>query len=834
MSATFDRTWIWHPAFPEHQLDTAGLLVHFRRQFTVDGEIPACLKIHISADTKYKLYVNHHLVSFGPVKGDQSLWFYDEVDIAPYLQRGSNFVGVHVLRLFCATQFAPSFPRLASGGLYVTVPEDRTYSEHLSSSPLWEAAIDPFVTLRVNEPEDSFLHIYEAHRRQDADCPLDWRPAKILEYKNSTGNAPPWNLSPRLIPPHRVKTTGFAEIHNVQSDLAAEAWRSLLLADRNAEGARPGLRLPPGSRHRFELEIAAHTTAFLGARFLRPRDGGGSSIRLTYAESYEDEPDLYKGERRKAHRRDRTKQLIGPHDFYELQGQTVYPGPQYLEDETRQEAFVPFHYRTFRFIEVEINVGAASELVFQGIDVDAVHYPLDVQATIAAAPATDVVDALWTTSLRTLANCMHDCYEDCPFYEQLQYAMDTRSSALFTYCVAGDDRLARQAIVQLYYSFQPSTGLTASRAPSHRRQVIPHFSLYWICMLGDHWDYFGDARFLAPFAGVIDAILSYFALRVDAELQLVRSDVRRPGIWNYIDWTDAWKPYGSPPVCERTGFSTFTNQMYAHTLNVAARVVGDTLGRHAVASEYRQRAQNITAAVQKHCFDGVFFTDSLASAQADEAPAPPRSQHCQVWAVLSGAVQGRAAQELLRQTMHRTAAGEFVQGSIAMSFYILRALSMAGGSVYDDHFHTIWKAPWLAQLAMGVTTWVEDDIAQRSDCHAWGSVPLYEFVAEVAGVQPAAPGWATIQVRPRLQLYAEFNARVPMRMVDGKTVGLVHVSWKRETRGTGVGSDVRVRIKVEMQDDAARSSVPLYIYLPGQEMITVEGNGRETCFSTSV
>lgn len=156
---------------------------------------------------------------------------------------------------------------------------------------------------------------------------------------------------------------------------------------------------------------------------------------------------------------------------------------------------MPFHFRAFRFLNVQIDTGSV-DLVLLSLDVKIVHYPLDILASFKVGPWNVSEDQLWqqlwNTSLRTLSNCMHDGYEDCPFYEQLQYEMDARSSSLFTYSISGDDRLARQAIIQLHNTFQSHIGLTASRAPTHRLQFIPHFSLYWICMIGDHLTYFGD------------------------------------------------------------------------------------------------------------------------------------------------------------------------------------------------------------------------------------------------------------------------------------------------------------------------------------------------------
>ncbi|KAF3386927.1 hypothetical protein F1880_001323 [Penicillium rolfsii] len=792
---TLDTSWMWHPFFSEERTDTAGLFVHFRRDFVLAKTPWDSFKIRISADTRYKLYVNQELVAFGPVKGDQHLWFYDEVDIAPYLRLGKNQIGIHVLRFFYATNLATSFPRLPFGGVYIaTVDSNVAKGPELNSSVLWETAIDQSTILPVDQAEDDFLHIYEKVDRTVAGR-LIWVPAVLLTFQNSTGVSPPWKLSPRLIPCMQRTPSQFSAIHNIQSCIPSHVWQANFTSAPQQSMMLQEIRLPPGTKHQLEIEAPHHMTAFLRFRFQRPQMGG-STIVVTYAESYEDPPTLVPYLRRKGQRGDVSKSLFGPQDTYIFGGKNYGLGLGYENGEDEDEIITPFHFRTFRFVKISIEVGS-SELVLKRVDVEKVNYPLNILATLKVNPT---VEKLWNTSVRTLENCMHDCYEDCPFYEQLQYAMDSRSSALFTYYVSVDDRLAKQAIIQLHNSFQPRLGLTASRAPTHQLQIIPHFSLYWICMLVDHWTFFGDSAFLRPFLPVVDAILAYFDTRIDSGTGLVVLSEEN-GVWNFHDWAEEWRPYGIPPAVAQTGISTYSNNLYAYTLKQAANLQLVCAGRSKIADEYIIRANRVTDAVQLLCFDGEFFTDTVA-ASCDGGHH--RSQHNQVWAVLSGASSGKKGQDLLRRTLKSATAHSLTLTSISTSFYTLRALSLAGGGVYEEMFHQFWE-PWNVQMALGLTTWEEDSVSQRSDCHAWGCAPIYEYVAEVIGLRPAAPGWTSLKFEPRLSLYREIEAAVPFPSGDG--MAQAKISWK--TTGSG-----EITVSLEVRD--VTPAIPVHVKLPSQ------------------
>jgi hypothetical protein len=87
----------------------------------------------------------------------------------------------------------------------------------------------------------------------------------------------------------------------------------------------------------------------------------------------------------------------------------------------------------------------------------------------------------------------------------------------------------------------------------------------------------------------------------------------------------------------------------------------------------------------------------------------------------------------------------------------------------------------------------------RSDCHAWGSVPVYEFCTELAGVQPVAPGCSAVHFKPRVGLSAAVSARVALGRDN-----VASVSWE-----TGPVGETHIKLQLH-------SAVSVTCHLPSQ------------------
>ncbi|HKN59059.1 MAG TPA: hypothetical protein VJV97_09415, partial [Gemmatimonadaceae bacterium] len=68
---------------------------HARRTFDLTA-VPARFVVHVSADNRYRLYVNGLPISSGPQRSDVTHWRYESLDLAPHLRAGRNVIAALV------------------------------------------------------------------------------------------------------------------------------------------------------------------------------------------------------------------------------------------------------------------------------------------------------------------------------------------------------------------------------------------------------------------------------------------------------------------------------------------------------------------------------------------------------------------------------------------------------------------------------------------------------------------------------------------------------------------------------------------------------------------
>lgn len=493
--------WIWVPGWNAEDKEMSKI-VYFRKSIKL-RKLPSELKINISADSRYKLYINKQLIEIGPSKGDRLIWYYDTVDIAPYLHEGINIMAVTIMRY-------PLDHRKGNHGIYRTETPglfiNGEYQEEngtiidLSSDNTWKCYKEDNIHIVSESPVFAPLQIFEeAVGNKDSFGWMDndfkdtnWENAAVYDSSAISKAVSPGNLTARTIPYMNKIEKKFKEVTVIRkSDSTEYTWNRMLDGDGS-------VLIKANTEEIIEINAGELMTGFLK---LVLTGGTGATIKILQSEGYvqqETADNLKAYLPRKTDRMDlQNGYLHGFTDTYYVLGSGT---------KEKTEVYEPFWFRTFRFIQLKIQT-AKEPLLIESFDYQETGYPLEVKSWVKTSDES--LAGVWNISERTLKRCMHETYEDCPFYEQLQYAMDTRTQILYTFAVSADDRLARKCYDDFKRS-QRYDGMINCSYPNYGPNVIPGFSIYYILMLYDHMMYFGDEKLIKFHMPTVDGILNYF------------------------------------------------------------------------------------------------------------------------------------------------------------------------------------------------------------------------------------------------------------------------------------------------------------------------------------
>lgn len=679
---------------PPQGADLPGLYI-FRKKFEVAS---GCrLRVFVSADTVYELFLDGRFVLRGPELGDPGAWFFDSfrASIAP----GSHLL---VARVWFYGANAPVSRFSLEAGFVLSVCGDR-HPELGTGAGGWEV-------VRVEGTEFGKLGGRKmAYYALGSDLRLRMTKTAQLQY---FGGGPGWQeaafsglTAQRYAPtgeprPFRVPVAG-NELKKISRLISGDYLRLFSAVEERPRGtvelsgigklwAGESHVVPSRRKQRWIFQLSNYFCAYVS---VATRRGRGASVGLRWSET----PPV-----------SATAPLLGPVDVF------CPPGGEF------SRFTFPF-WKAGMFFSLEIETADEPLEIFLP-ELEEVSYALAEKNRFVCD------DSRWTglldISLRTLRMCCHDTFMDCPHYEQLQYIGDTRTQLLSFYAVEGDVGLPEKVLAMLARG-RLDSGFLSCRYPSAISQSIPPFSLWFVGLVHDFAMWRGNAELVESLLPVLRSVAETVVSLRGAKTGLLAV----PEGWMFYDWVPDW-PMGVPPGGrEKSPFAAWNLHAVCAFRQLAD--LEEWTGCHLAAERFRRFAGQLLRETKKA------FWRKAQGLYSDTFAGDVFSRHTQILAMLAGERRPGGWK------------GEKVPGEPAApspyfghyQFEVLRS------QTFQRLWHNLWE-PWLRLPGEGNLTTPEMWENRRSLCHAWSAHAVFHASASVLGVRPGSPAFSSVEIRP--------------------------------------------------------------------------------------
>jgi hypothetical protein len=790
--------WIWLPG----ERTLANTFVLFRREIEVEAAV-ASARGWISADSRYRLFVNGRRVQWGPAPCDPRSYEVDPVDLAPWLVQGRNVIGAEVLFYGHGDG---TWPFGKPGFLFaLRVEEAGGRTSELVSDGSWRVLLD-----RAHRP-GQFKRWYLRALQEDFDARL--RPRGWSEPGFAADAA--WT-APRILDAPADRPAAAGSHHDYLTDGGIEAAGAALRArevpllresfrtvGRVARSGRVRwLRDPrdwfeyrlPGSME-FVDETAAVPSGE-GAWRLEPPAGEGAFATFELPE-----------------------QMVGfPFLTVEAPAGTVVEvvtqeshdpaGPAWLDTHrfswTRlvcregENHFECFDYESLRFLQVHVH-DAPGPVLLRDVGVRRRSYPWPKTPSFACREPR--LQRVFEASFNTLVNAAQETIVDGMGRERQQYSGDGAHLLHATRLVGGDLQLGRR-FLRTFPMGQAEEGFFLDCWPAFdrlnrlaQRQVG---ATRWgplldhgVTLVYDAWRHYRETA-------DTDLLLDLYPRFVRfAEYLLARRG--REGLLPVEGWgvPAVWIDNCFPrPRHKQCAFNLFTAAILKAALAPVAALAGDAGGeKRWVASSDALLAATVRRfwSAERGLFVGNLpWEDEEGSARLDD-----RSLATAL--LFDQCPGGRVADTVAALASPPPSMGVSYP---ANSHWRMQALARHGRI---DAVLRELRERWAVMPSVIYNNSVSEEWAVRPDSpDQWSHCavgPLFVLYMDVAGIRPAAPGFEKVEVRPQL----------------GDLAGLELVA--HTPRGPIV-------FRAEAQEEGHRASVTLPEGCPGELVLPVtEGRG---------
>jgi hypothetical protein len=702
----WEAGWIWlDPAiFPDRQScpysffdrkeNFIPALAVFQKNIRLP-ETPERVLAWMSADTKYRLFVNDRLAGRGPaeVGGDYDnrqppdWWFYDAYDLTSYFHAGENSIRVEVVHgpvvqadysmghgglLFQADLSFPSTPPMIvlSDASWLATQDDGYLAPHR-----YDARYCPCFSADTAEP-----------RRQ-------WFPAKMISPAISNH----WRIHPREIPP-----LAEVEIRPTRVDLLpgqiADRFLDLdqLCAEDGGSGAEILAGDPVTILFRFEKELAGHPCfSVAGAE--------GTVMEL---------------------------------GLQEIDGLDTRVETYVLK--AGRQCFETIEYHAVQIIRLRVSFPGGSQcptsLKIYSLGVNFRSFPVQYAGSFSCSDP--FLNRLWDVCRWTTQLCMQAYHLDSPVHQEgLGCTGDYRIEALVSQAAFGETRLARQDLLRTAYLLHQKHGVMFHTS----------YSLVFVMMVEDYWLHTADKETLESVFPAVIQVLDLFAGYVGAT-----GLVTQAPNYMFLDWVerDGFSLHHPPAVLGTGTMSAF----YYRALQAAIALCA-VVDQTALAGRFAARAADLKTAFWRELWvqaEGLFCDGKAFQSRAAPNAWRPEDQagtyfsrHTNALAVAFGLAPLEQRSTILRRIL---ADDTLPLVQPYFMHYVFDALAQAGEfEQYAFRELRKWKLLLDEHPSSLKECWDMGDYS-----HAWGATPAIQLSRRVLGVTPQQAGFAVVQICPCL------------------------------------------------------------------------------------
>ncbi len=741
--------WVWHP----DARDDRPIVLKFVNRFTLDKPITS--RIHISADQRYQFFIDGQRIGMGPDRSELWSWSFASYELT--LDAGKHTVEALAWWL---GELKPVAQVTWRGGFIFTA--EQLENQLATGRGPWRVAEAPghsftpggMAGYHVIGPAQTFDSAAARAAEPMLVEPRIVRPPLDTEPRtNHTGVvAPGWRLEPSDLPDmmHQPRRTGRVRAvidgdgDRPVTDSACrsddmDTWRQLI------DSGEPVTVAPNRAVH----VIVDLEDYYCGFGDVELTGGAGGGVRLEWAESLFE----VRHGKRSAHKANRGD--VAGKLWFGFGDEVIGNG-----DRVR---FTGLWWRSGRYLRLSVQT-AEQPLTLHRVGFVETRYPCENDGHWQSDRPE--LDAIVPPAVRGIQMCAHETYTDCPYYEQMMYVGDTRLQMLTAYVMTRDDRLTRRGI-ELFDRSRWLTGFVAERCPSQPFQVSLTFSMIWVLMVRDYLMWRGDRAW-------VRARLTGIRAQFEGFLPMLNNDGLLEDVpgWSFVDWAEPWR-IGWPPDATH-GVSSVVNLLFVCALKSAAAVEAEC-GEAAMAERYAVLAERTGTSVVER------FWDKQRERMADDVAHEHFSEHAQSLAIVTGVLDD-ARQAAVLRCLQRD--DDLVRTTVYFSFYLLEAMSqLRRGDLVVKRLRF-----WDKLSELDLKTPFEQPEPSRSDCHAWGSHPLFHFHATLAGVRPSSPAFESVLIQP---------APGPLRRIDSD---IPHPRGRLRT-SLQFDGDQRCRAQIQLPPD---------------------------------